>query len=139
MPDSDAAARLAARYPEPSRRARVTMIVLLALVLGAGLTWYLAVSARLASPDVNGQIATYAVVDDQNVMVELMVSRADPRQEATCTVIASDATDQAVGEVNARIAPATDRRVTQQVTIRTYVRATNVHLKSCAPLPAPPR
>lgn len=134
-----AAERLAQRYPPTDPRVRVVGIAALAVVVIAMLWWYLGASARLATPDVDAQIVSFEVVDEQHLDVTLQVSRADAAQPATCTVVASDAAGQAVGELEVPIPPAGATHVLHRTTVRTYAEATNAHLKACRSGTVPPR
>ena len=123
--------RIADRYPPADRRQRFIGIAILTVAVALIGVWYLGNSARLADPPVNGSLMTFEVVDDEHVDVTLLVARPDPSRPAECTVLASDPSEQAVGELAVEIPPSESERVTHRATLRTYQPAVNAHLKGC--------
>ena len=123
--------RIADRYPPADRRHRFAGIAILTVAVVLIGTWYLGNSARLAEPPVDGSIMTFEVVDDEHIDVTLLVVRPDPSRPAECTVMASDSSQQAVGELAVEVPPSDSGRETHKATLRTYQPAVNAHLKGC--------
>lgn len=134
MTDSETTERLAQRYPAPSRWQRWSTVVVLVVVVAVAAVWFLGTSSRIASPPVQVQIISFDVVDDQHIEVTMLVDRSDPAKAATCTLYAAAPAgdDQAVGEAEVTIPPASERSVEFTTELRTYKRAGNAHVRDCS-------
>ncbi len=121
-------ARIAARYPKPRRWPLVTFGVVFALLLGS---WTLWTAVWHANPAVSAEVLSFTVVSDSEVQVVLHVDRPDPSIAGVCTVITQSENYQQVGELDAQIAPGTERLTDITLTIRTISRATSASLQSC--------
>lgn len=121
-------ARIAARYPRPRRWPLVTLGVVFALLLGS---WTLWTAVWHANPAVSAEVLSFDVVSDSEVHVVLHVDRPDPSVAGVCTVITQAEDYQQVGELDAQIAPGTDRLTDMTIVIRTISRATSASLQGC--------
>lgn len=124
--------RIARRYPTHRGRRLAIIIVCVALAVAGG-AWLLWAATIGANPPVSGQVSGFDVISDSEVRVELVVERPAPEQAAVCTIIAQSVSYERVGEVVVQVAPGTETRHEQTVTIRTFKRATSASLDGCRP------
>ncbi len=101
------------------------------VVVLLGAAWLLWAATIGANPPVSGQVVGFTVVSETDVQVDVVVERPDPSRAASCTVIAQSVTYERVGELTVRVAPGTDTRHRETVTIRTFKRATSASLEGC--------
>lgn len=125
------AARIAARYP--SRRTGRLVAGLALAVAAVGLGWLLFTALFHANPPVAGQVQSFRVTGDADVVVVLRVDRPDPAVRARCTVIAQSEDHRRVGELVVEVPPGSSRIVDLTLTVRTLARATSASLDGCAP------
>ena len=129
--DAVVAERLARRYPPPrvSRGAKVVMVAVATLVALGWLVW----AALLhAEPAVTGQVASYKVLSDTSIQVEITVQRRDPSKPASCRLLVQSTDFQPVAEQEVPIGPSAYEVVDVPVTLTTLRRATSPSVKSCA-------
>ena len=106
----------------------------LALAVAAvGLGWLLWMALFHANPPVAGQVQSFRVTGDADVVVVLRVDRPDPAVRARCTVIAQSEDHRRVGELVVEVPPGSSRIVDLTLTVRTLARATSASLDGCAP------
>ncbi len=127
---TEAAERLRSRYPR-ARVPRPIAIVAVGVLAAIGIGWLVWAGWTYATPQVDAQVASYAVKDDQSVSVVLTVERRDPSIPATCRVVAQATDFETVGEVEVAVPPGEDRLLNQNVTIVTLRRATTAVAKGC--------
>jgi len=128
-----AADRIAARYP---KRRSGTYVAALAVLVGlVGLGWLMWAAVFHANPAVSGQVQSFRVTSDTDVVVLLRVDRPDPSVQGRCTVIAQSEDHRRVGELAVDVAPGQDRIVDLTVTIRTLGKAVSASLDSCTVVP----
>lgn len=128
--DPGAAERLARRYPPPrvSRRGKTVMVAVATLVALGWLVW----AALLhAEPAVSGQVASYEVLSDTSIQVEITVQRRDPSKPASCRLLVQSTDFQPVAEQAVEIAPSAYKVVDVPVTLTTLRRATAPSVKGC--------
>jgi hypothetical protein len=128
--NAEVAERLRRRYP----RSRVPRPVALALIGGlaaVGLGWLVWAAYVYATPQVDAQVATYAVRDDRSIALTLTVERRDPSIPATCRVIAQASDFETVGELEVAVPAATNRLTNLDLTMVTLRRATTAVAKDC--------
>ena len=128
--DPAAAERLARRYPPPrvSRAGKVAMVAAATLVALGWLVW----AALLhAEPAVSGQVASYKVLSDTSIQVEITVQRRDPAKPATCRLLVQSTDFQPVAEQSVEVGPSAYKVVDVPVTLTTLRRATSPSVKSC--------
>jgi hypothetical protein len=129
---SAAADRLRLRYPR-SRLPRPLLIVALAVLAAAFLTWVLWSATVHANPVVSGQVSSYTVRSDQLIAVTVTVDRPDPSVAVVCNVVAQASDFQAVGAIDRlEVPPRPERVVDVTITIKTLRRATSASVKSCS-------
>ena len=126
----EAAERLRGRYPR-SRVPRPVAIGLVAALALVGLGWLGWVGYRYATPQVDAQVATYAVRDDHTVAVTLTVERRNPGIAATCRIVAEAVDHSTVGEIEVAVPAGSERLTNQPVEIRTLRRATTAVANGC--------
>ncbi|GGG15356.1 hypothetical protein GCM10007304_31800 [Rhodococcoides trifolii] len=76
------------RYPTPSRfsASKALALVLGALVIALGVAVAYLGYQKFTTPDVDGDVVSFVLVDDARVDIRLSVSRADPSLPAVCIV-----------------------------------------------------
>ncbi len=127
-PSTGPAARPAGRYGERgSRRALVVGLVVLGAALLGWLVWA-AVSA--ATPDTRSRLVSFRVLDDRRVQVRLTVI-AESSSAVTCTLLAQDATGEAVGITSVEIAAGRDDEREVEAVVPTRSRAVNASVAGC--------
>ncbi|HZA11677.1 DUF4307 domain-containing protein [Mycobacterium sp.] len=65
---------------------RIVVVVIAALVLGAGVVIAIVGYQRLGPSDIEGTMAAYRLIDDETVSVTITVRRSDPSRPAVCIV-----------------------------------------------------
>jgi hypothetical protein len=115
--------RPAARYGRQrlSRRSRRWWAIgLTALVVLAGVAIAIVASLRLGSPDVQGELGGYQVVDDETLSVTIKVTRADPSRPVVCIVRAKSIDGSETGRRELLVPPSSQATVN----VTTIVKAT---------------
>jgi hypothetical protein len=129
---TDAAVRLARRYPPP-RVPRPVLIALTALVTVVGLTWLVWVALLHAQPVASADVPYYNVTSDTSIDVTITVQRPDPSIPVTCRVLAQSTDFQPVAEKQVLIPASTIKLADQKVTLTTLRRATSASVSGCSP------
>jgi Domain of unknown function (DUF4307) len=109
--------RPAARYGRQrlSRRARRWLIAgLTVLTLGTGVAIAFVTFQRFGSPEVNGELSGYELIDDETVSVTISVTRADPSRPVVCIVRARSIDGSETGRREVLVPPSP--QATVQVT-----------------------
>jgi hypothetical protein len=122
--------RMAARYPK--RRGGRFVAALGLGVAAVGLVWLMWTATFHANPAVSGQVQSFDVRTDTDVVVVLRVDRPDPSVPGRCTVIAQSEDHRRVGELLVEVPPGSTRLVDLTLTVRTLSRATSASLDSCS-------
>ena len=129
---TDAAVRLARRYPPP-RVPRPVLVALTALVTAVGLTWLIWVALLHAQPVASADVPYYNVTSDTSIDVTITVQRPDPSIPVTCRVLAQATDFQPVAEKEVLIPASTIKLADQKVTLTTLRRATSASVSGCSP------
>jgi hypothetical protein len=129
---TDAAVRLARRYPPP-RVPRPVLVALTALVTAVGLTWLIWVALLHAQPVASADVPYYNVTSDTSIDVTITVQRPDPSIPVTCRVLAQSTDFQPVAEKEVLIPASTIKLADQKVTLTTLRRATSASVSGCSP------
>ena len=116
---------LAQRYGAPRRWQRTATLALAGLVVVAGLVWLASATLDHSTPDVESELVTYEVVDDQQARARLDVTVRDG-VEATCRLRAVAADQSLVGEKTFTPTPGTN-----EVVVRTERRADRIEKVGC--------
>jgi hypothetical protein len=127
---AEAAERLRRRYPR-SRVPRPVVLILVGLLAATGLGWLIWAGYVYATPQVDAQVASYAVRDDRSIALTLTVERRDPAIPATCRVIAQAIDFETVGELEVAVPPGENRLTNVDLTMVTLRRATTAVAKGC--------
>ena len=129
---SDAAVRLARRYPPP-RLPRPVLVALVALGTAVALSWLVWVALAHARPVASAQVPYYKVTSDTSIDVTITVQRRDPSVPVTCRVIAQSTDFQPVAEQEVRVPASTITLADQRMTLTTLRRATSASVSGCRP------
>ena len=129
---TDAAVRLARRYPPP-RVPRPVLVALTALVAAVGLSWLIWVALLHAQPVASADVPYYNVTSDTSIDVTITVQRPDPSIPVTCRVLAQSTDFQPVAEKEVLIPASTIKLADQKVTLTTLRRATSASVSGCSP------
>ena len=78
----------AGRYPAPRRfsASKALALVMGALVIALGFGVAYLGYTKFTTPDVDGSLVSFVIVDDETVNIRLNVSRDDPSKAAVCIV-----------------------------------------------------
>ncbi len=127
---TDAAARLARRYP-PSRTPRGLWIAIAATLALVGGSWMIWSAVHGANPAISAKIVSFDVTSDQTVEVLVTTQRPDPARPAVCTVIVQAASYDTVGQYPIELGPGTEVLEDHPITVRTFKRGTSASIRSC--------
>jgi hypothetical protein len=129
---TDAAARLARRYPPP-RVSRRVVVALVAVGTAIALAWLVWVALLHAEPVASAQVPYYKVTSDTSIDVTITVQRPDPSVPVTCRVLAQSTDFQPVAELQVEVPASTVELVDTTVTLTTLRRATSASVSGCSP------
>lgn len=129
---SDAAVRLARRYPPP-RVPRRVVIALTALGTAIAMTWLIWAALLHAEPVASAQVPYYKVTSDTSIDVTITVQRRDPSVAVTCRVLAQSTDFQPVAEKEVPVEASSFKLVDVPVTLTTLRRATSASVSGCTP------
>lgn len=101
------------------RTRRGVIIGLSVLAVVAGLAVAVAGYQRLGSPEVEGKLGGYRLIDDTTVDVTISVTRADPARPVVCIVRARSRDGSETGRREILIAPSDQATVQVTVPVRT--------------------
>ena len=124
------AERLARRYPPPRTSRRTKALAVAAATLVA-LGWLVWAALLHAEPEVTGQVASYKVLSDTSIQVEITVQRRDPSRPASCRLLVQSTDFQPVAEQAVPVQASAYKVVDLTVTLTTLRRATAPSVKSC--------
>ncbi|WP_157720294.1 DUF4307 domain-containing protein [Friedmanniella luteola] len=127
---TDAADRLARRYPPP-RVPRAVVVALVAAGTALGLGWLVWAALAHATPAVTAQVSAFEIVSDTAIKVTMTVQRADPSQAASCRVIAQSTDFQPVAEQEIAVPASTVPLADLHVELTTLRRATSASVSGC--------
>ena len=127
---TDAAARLARRYPPP-RVPRPVLVGLVALGAAVALGWLVWVALAHAEPVASAQVPYYRVTSDTSIDVTITVQRHDPTVPVTCRVLAQSTDFQPVAELQVTVPASTIKLVDIPVTLTTLRRANSASVSGC--------
>ena len=102
-----------------SRARRGVIIGLSVLAVVAGLAVAMAGYQRLGSPEVEGKLGGYRLIDDTTVDVTISVTRADPSRPVVCIVRARSRDGSETGRREVLVAPSDQPMVQVTVPVRT--------------------
>lgn len=128
--DTDAAARLARRYP-PSRTPSWLWVAIAATLAVVGGSWMIWSALHGANPALSAKIVSFEVSSDQTVDVHVTTQRPDPSRPGVCTVIVQAESYDTVGQYPIELAPGTEELEDHRVTVRTFKRGTSASIRSC--------
>ena len=118
------------RYGRPVKGRRIAVVLAVAVVAFAGLTWLLWAALGHSTPDVSGGVSSFEVVSDARTDVTLEVHRR-VESAVRCDVYAQAEDKSVVGERSVELEPAPPGEVTVTVPIATERRATTAVLRTC--------
>ena len=128
--ESDAAERLARRYPTSRRPLRDWRVVAGAVAaIGAG--WLVWAATLGANPAVSARVDSFQVVSDAQVVVVVTIERPDPSIAVQCLVHAQAVSFERVGEVPLTGPAGTEVSTRLEVTVRTFKAATTASIEGC--------
>jgi Domain of unknown function (DUF4307) len=116
------------RYGTPPRWSRLIIVVVVALLTTAGVTWVIWAGLAHSNPPIEAQLSGFEVRNAHAVDVTLRIDRSDG-DAARCDVYALDKDQTIVGE-RTIVVPAGDQDEVN-ATIRTEHRAIAADLRSC--------
>ena len=130
MTTTDAAARLARRYP-PARTPRWLWVAIAATLALVGGSWMIWSALHGANPAISAKIVSFEVTSDQTVDVRVTTQRPDPTRPAVCTVIVQAESYDTVGQYPIELGPGTEVLEDHPITVRTFKRGTSASIRSC--------
>jgi len=127
---TDAAERLARRYPRP-RTPRWLWVVVAVTAAAIGAVWLVWVAVVGANPPVSARIASFQVTSDTDMQVVVTIERPEVSVGAECLLYAQAVSYDRVGEVVVRVAPGGTHLTDVPVHLRTFKRATTAGVEKC--------
>ena len=115
------------RYGIRPQRAWISYAVAFALLGGGWLVWS---ALDQANPEIRTSLISFDNHNPRKVEVRYSVTRRDPNQEVTCTLIARDFDVNIVGQIDDLI-PAGEKYTERVTTIPTRADAVNAGILSC--------
>lgn len=115
------------RYGIRPQRAWISYAVAFALLGGGWLVWS---ALDHANPEIRTSLISFDNHNPRKVEVRYSVTRRDPNQEVTCTLIARDFDVNIVGQIDDPI-PAGEKYTERVTTIPTRADAVNAGILSC--------
>ncbi|MGC3994225.1 MAG: DUF4307 domain-containing protein [Propionicimonas sp.] len=128
MTDTEAAARLARRYPAPRRRWWILVAIVLSVV---GLAWLVVSGGHWATQVPTARVDAFDVRSDTLIHVTVTVDRPDPNRGAECALSAQAVTYDTVGELTVSVPPGGTGLTQLEVDLKTFKRATTAVVDSC--------
>ena len=110
------------RAPMPETTRHRWAMGLGALVAAALIGGAVAAYHRFEGNDVEGEMATYEVLDDQTVAVTISVTRKDPSMPAVCIVRARSKDGAETGRREILVEPADAKTIPLTAVVKTYQR-----------------
>jgi hypothetical protein len=106
-------------------------MVLGLVALGAALVgWLVWAAVSAATPDTRSRLTSFRVLDDRQVQVQFTVI-AESSAAVTCTLLAQDATGEAVGVTSVEVAAGQDDERAVEAMVPTRSRAVNATVAGC--------
>jgi Domain of unknown function (DUF4307) len=118
------------RYGTPPRWSRLIIVVVVALLTTAGVTWVIWAGLAHSSPPVSAQLRTYEVRGAHATDVTLVLDRSDG-DAVRCEVYAQSENRTIVGERTIEVPAGDPGTTTVEATIDTERRAVSGALRSC--------
>ena len=115
------------RYGIRPRRAWISYAVAFALIGGGWLVWS---ALDHANPQIRTSLISFNNQNPRKVEVRYSITRRDPSQEITCTLIARDFDVNVVGQID-DVIPAGEKYVERNTTVPTRADAVNAGILSC--------
>ncbi|MFT4109368.1 DUF4307 domain-containing protein [Propionicimonas sp.] len=128
MTDTEAAARLARRYPAPRRRWWIPAAVGLSVL---GLIWLVVAGGHWATQVPTARVDAFSVQSDTLIRVTVTVDRPDPARGAECELSAQAVTYDTVGELTVSVPPGGSTLTQVEIDLKTFKRATTAVIGSC--------
>ena len=118
------------RYGIRPRRAWISYAVVCAILGGGWLVWS---ALDHSNPQIRTSLISFNNQDPRKVEVRYSVTRRDPNEVITCTLVARDKDKNTVGEIIDHI-PLGVASITREVAIPTRLQAVNAAITSCTSL-----
>lgn len=115
------------RYGIRPRRAWISYAIAFALVGGGWLIWS---ALDHVNPQIRTTLISFNNQDPRKIEIRYSITRRDPRQEITCTLVARDFDVNVVGQIDDVIS-AGEKSVERAVVIPTRADAVNAGILSC--------
>lgn len=114
-----------------SRRSRVVVIVVLAIVGTVAAAWLAWVISYYARPLTQSGLSTFDIVSEHRAIANVTVTRRDTTVTAKCLLRAYAEDHTPVGELNFEVTATEPKRVELIKSVRTERRATSIELVGC--------
>jgi hypothetical protein len=118
------------RYGAPRRWSRLVIVVVVALLATAGVTWVIWAGLEQSNPAVSAQVRTFEVQNAHTTDLTLVIDRSEG-DAVQCSVYAQSEDHTVVGERTIDVPAGDPGTTTVPVTIKTESRAVNGVLDSC--------
>ena len=128
--DTDAAGRLARRYPTRQRRWADWRLLAAAFALLC-LAWVGWVAIAGAVPPVVARVDAFEVLSDTEVKVTTTVEREETSRAAECLLFVQAVSYERVGELLLEVPAGGEHATTQETIVRTFKRGTSAATESC--------
>ena len=115
------------RYGIRPRRAWISYAIAFAIVGGGWLVWS---ALDHSNPEISTSLISFNNQDPRKVEVRYSLTRRDPNQEITCTLVARDFDVNVVGQID-DVIPAGEKYAERIATIPTRADAVNAGILSC--------
>ena len=118
------------RYGEPGPRRRLALTAAVVVVVGALLSWLLWAALVASTPAVRSTLIGFEIVDAGHVRVRFEVI-ADRAKAVTCTVTASDSSNETVGVTQVQVPPGPHDQRDVRTVVKTRDRAVTAIVAGC--------
>lgn len=125
---SDAAARIAARYPRRSNR---LPLIIGGTIAAVALLWWLWISVVHSTPALEAKVTGFKVLSASQIEVTILIDRDSPERTGRCLVYAQSPNFEKVAETWYPVEPAPGKVDSRTMVLKTYRESTSASVDKC--------